>query len=118
MEKKIESKFAIIKGENNISIFDVRPSASQFETLLENVVIEIDKNNLLTIKGDKVVYDFSFNKLWVEDMDEKPEEEYYKFGFKNIIDLFKWNKKPYVLYWFKLKKREKFEKMMSSFFIV
>ena len=46
MEKKIESKFAIIKGENSISIFDVRPSASQFETLLENVVIEIEVDNI------------------------------------------------------------------------
>lgn len=100
-DRKDEYNFVILRGGDKIEVYEKLPATNQWDVVIENVTIEIDKTNVLKLSGKKRCWDFFFGKQWVEDMERKPIEKHWEMGYKTFYDFFRRKKKPYVIYWFR-----------------
>jgi hypothetical protein len=88
-------------------------------SFLKNVIIKFNNDATIEVTGERIIWLFTFEKKFVEDMDFEPEEKYTKLGYKTLLDFFKGIKKPYVKTgWYKIKKTTQYHCLMSNWNIV
>lgn len=119
MEKVLKSPFVRIdKSKSTVEILETEPSTWWSDFALKNVTLKFNEN-VLEIEGEKIEWGFSFEKQWVEEMKDFPNEKYIKFGYKSIMDFFNSIKKPYVNSgWVKLEKTTPYKCSMNKWFVV
>jgi len=119
MERVLTPKFVKINKANSIvEIHETEPRTSWTEFVLKNPTL-VFVDTVLEIKGDKVEWGFSFERQWVYEMKDSPNEKYIKYGYKSIMDFFKSIKKPYVdSGWVKLEKTTPYKCSLNKWFVV
>ena len=117
--KEIKSKFAIIHEDDfRIKLLNEKPKDVGFETVLEDVEIVIDENNILQLKAMKWNYDFNLIKVWNYEDDKKAVSEDIRYGYKTIFDIFNNRKKPYIKKgWYRLEKSIPYNIILNKWFL-
>ena len=118
--KELKANFLKVDIEGNVlKIYDAEPRTGLGEMVLKDAIIKIDEKNCIEVKGDKILWEFSFGKKFAEDLENKPNKDYLRFGYKSISDFIKGIKKPYIKSgWYKLDLTEPYHAQMSNWFLV
>ena len=97
MERELKSNYARINyGKSILEFHEKEPSTYMYDFALKNVIIKFNNDATIEVTGERIIWLFTFEKKFVEDMDFEPEEKYTKLGYKTLLDFFKGIKKPYV----------------------
>ena len=120
MERELKSNYARIDDTKSIlEVYETEPSTHWRNFALKNVVIKFKEDTTIEVTGEKIEWSFSFNKEFVEDLKNTPNEKYTKLGYRTISDFFKGIKKPYVkMGWYKLEKTTPYHCLMSKWCVV
>lgn len=116
MVKEIKSKYASVNIYNSvIKLYDKEPSD---DIMLKNVIIKINSDATIEVFGDRIEWACTnLTDEFLEDMVLIPHDRYIKYGYKNIIDIFKGIKKPYVYGWYKLAETKPYHSIMNKWYI-
>lgn len=95
MIAKYRYNYCIISNDN-INLYTERPSVSYYDTLIENAEIDVDGSQI-KVKGDEVVMRFFLEDTLLKDISyEIDDTTKVYFKYKNIIDMIKKIKSPYI----------------------
>ena len=105
--KELKSKYVTIDSDKKIAtLHDKKPIHSNWLTVLQDCDIQIEEGEL-TVTGYKWEWGFNFERVWLSDLKETPEDKYLKFGYRSMKDFFNRIKKPYVKAgWYKLENKK------------
>jgi hypothetical protein len=120
MEREIKSNYVVIDSSKSIlELYENEPSTHLSNFALKNVTIKFKQDTIIEVTGEKIEWSFIFNKKFVEDLKNTPNEKYTKLGYRTISDFFKGIKKPYVkMGWYKNEKTSPYHCIMSKWFVV
>lgn len=93
----LKYKYCVIKNETNVYLSNDKISVSSlFDTLLEDVKVNICDNGVLSICGDLVEYGFTLEREKLSDISvvETPHEDYIQH-YKGLKIFGFYIKKPY-----------------------
>lgn len=79
-----------------------------FSTFLKNVVIDIS-DYTLDLKADEVIYKFTYNRIYVEDMDVRPKE--------SSIERTLFKHREYVEGWYNTNQTEPYHIITNTYLI-
>lgn len=115
--KTYKFKYAIFKSKNHLIFFNdsVIDYYMDKDDALLNVEILLDKNGLIHIKGERIIWKLTFKKTDIKTLKYEVHESSIKHdkGFR----LFGIKPMDYVEGWYRLKELEKFKMILKDYTI-
>lgn len=113
---KLTVKYLLIKGDT-FEVWERFPPSNGFYTVLENATLEIDKDKVLTVEGNKVMWDFALKSYPCTD--PKDYEDSSISWKLRIQGFFKLKLVPYVKTgWHILRTKEPYKMSTNRFYII
>jgi hypothetical protein len=122
MQRQIESNYALLDYDRPtviVELHEEKPQIQCDDLVLKNVKITFNQDETIEIVGEQILWSFSFDKRFVEDMNDKPMPNYTQMSYKTIWDFFNRIKKPCITSgWYQLEKTEPYRCLVSKNYVI
>lgn len=122
MQRQIESNYALFDYDRPtviVALHGEKPQIQCDDLALKNVKITFNQDETIEIVGEQFLWSFSFDEIFVEDMDNKPIPSHTKMRYKTIGDFFNRIKKPCITSgWYQLEKTKPYRCLVGKNYVI
>lgn len=120
MDRELKSNYLKIdSSRHTFELHEKEPSTSIFQFCLKNAIIKFKEDKTIEVTGEKILWSICYERQFIEDIEDVPDDKYIRLGYKTIIDFLRGIRKPYVKSgWYKLKATQPYNCIASEFYIV